>query len=838
MFHRLFRRLAEGILKTHKGLLLAWVVLIAAAMPFARQLGDHVARFEATRDIPGTESYATKQLLRRAFPEATADRRVVMVVKADDVRAEEVKRYFLRLEAEMESLRAAGEITDYSTPLQIYRTYVAGAARETHARLMGAARVPGNAAAAGMGLPAPGRGPTAGGVFPSTLLREVGALGAAPAEAGFDALARRVVAEVPLSEIPLEPSDGLLSRLISPDGKVALATVTFPDAGPFQPRLDRLRGLAARLAPVDASGLEVHVTSEKAIGRDMARHAERENARVEGYAVFLILAVLLVFFRSPVATLLTLALIQLSMVVSKALLFFLVRGGVELSVFTMPVMSLVMLGAGVDYSMILSERYRQERRAGHPKGEALRTALARAGESVFFSGVTVLIAFGAATRSHIGFLQGLGWGGLAGILTILAAVLTVTPGVLMLAGDRFFWPVRPDAPGAAREGPFARYLNATVRFTARYPAVITLVFALLLVPGLLILKGYDPASHPLALTPPTDAKAGYDLVAGAWGKGRLMPTEVVVRLVPGRAAGGAPTGEDLTALRGLVRRLEGVPGVREVAAYTQPLGSPLSDVELDRIPEDVRSQYWSADQRLLRVSVTLEGDPVSREAREILGRIRAVTGETSWPGATFAIGGGTLADQDFHRTLMDDFRRMLLLVSAGIFVALALQLRSLVVPVRLLLTILLGNVLTLAFLVGVFQWVRGVPIAADVPVLMAVLMMGLGLDYEIFLVTRVKEGVDAGLDDRTAVEEAVLKTGRVINFAGLLMAGTLGAMTLASTLLLQSYGAALGFAVLLDAIVLRTYLVPATMLLLREYNWWFPGLPGRPARRGGRPTEA
>lgn len=815
MFHHLFQRLAEGILKSHKRLLLAWVILIAAAMPFARQLGDHVARFEATRDIPGTESYATKQLLRQAFPDVASDRRVVLVIKAEDALGDDVRRFLPRLESELESLRAAGEITDYATPLEVYRTYVAAAAREMHARLIAGPGAP--------GFPAPaGRG------FQSELMKEVSALGAAPGEADFDALARRVVAEVPLAEIPLAASDGPLGRMVSPDRKLALASVAFPDTGPFQPQLDRLRDLAGRLVQAETPGVEVHVTSEKAVGRDMARHAERENARVEGYAVILILAVLLVFFRSPVATVLTLALIQLSMVVGKALLLFLVRGGVELSVFTMPVMSLVMLGAGVDYSMILSERYRQERRAGFPKGKALRTALARAGESVFFSGVTVLIAFGAATRSHIGFLQGLGYGGLVGILTILVAVLTVTPGVLMLAGDRFFWPVRPDAPGAAKEGPFARYLDATARFTARYPAVITLVFVLLLIPGLLILKGYNPASHPLALTPATDAKAGYDLVAETWGKGQLMPTEVVVRLAPEQVARGAPAAESVAALRDLVRRLEGVPGVGEVAAYTQPLGRPLTDAELIRLPADLRAAYWAAGERLLRVSVTLEGDPVSRAARETLGRIRGVIAETAWPGATFDIGGGTLADQDFHRTLMDDFRRMLLLVAAGIFVTLALQLRSLVVPVRLLLTIVLGNVLTLAFLVVVFQWVRGVPIAADVPVLMAVLMMGLGLDYEIFLVTRVKEGVDAGLDDRTAVEEAVLKTGRVINFAGFLMAGTLGAMTLASTLLLQSYGAALGFAVLLDAIVLRTYLVPATMLLLRKYNWWFPGLPGRP----------
>jgi putative drug exporter of the RND superfamily len=106
-------------------------------------------------------------------------------------------------------------------------------------------------------------------------------------------------------------------------------------------------------------------------------------------------------------------------------------------------------------------------------------------------------------------------------------------------------------------------------------------------------------------------------------------------------------------------------------------------------------------------------------------------------------------------------------------------------------------------------------------VLLVVLMIGLGLDYEIFLVTRVKELIEHGRSDREAVEEAVIKTGRVINFAGLLRAGTLGSMMLSSTLTLQAYGAALGFAVLLDAAILRTYLVLATMILLNKANWWF-----------------
>jgi RND superfamily putative drug exporter len=148
-----------------------------------------------------------------------------------------------------------------------------------------------------------------------------------------------------------------------------------------------------------------------------------------------------------------------------------------------------------------------------------------------------------------------------------------------------------------------------------------------------------------------------------------------------------------------------------------------------------------------------------------------------------------------------------------------------VIPLRLIATIMMSNVWAIAITVLIFQVGRHEAVINDLPVFLVILMMGLGMDYEIFLMTRVRDLVQSGAGDAEAMTTAVVDTGRVITAAGLVMAGSLGAMTLSSTLMLRQYGTGLGFAVLLDATLVRVLLVPASLLLFRRLNWWLPRWP-------------
>jgi hypothetical protein len=194
------------------------------------------------------------------------------------------------------------------------------------------------------------------------VLRQVADLGAVHTDADFRALADKVVARYSLASFLIAVPGEILEQLIFAARQVAMVSATFVEEGSFQPQLDLLRDMAAQVVKEHTGhAVEYHVTSELALGRDMAHKAEADNGKMVLAAIAMVVAVLLIFFRSPVATGLILVMIQLSTYVSKALLCLMVREGIEMSPFTMPMMTFVMLGAGVDYSLILSERYQQER---------------------------------------------------------------------------------------------------------------------------------------------------------------------------------------------------------------------------------------------------------------------------------------------------------------------------------------------------------------------------------------------------------------------------------------------------------------------------------------------
>jgi RND superfamily putative drug exporter len=190
-----------------------------------------------------------------------------------------------------------------------------------------------------------------------------------------------------------------------------------------------------------------------------------------------------------------------------------------------------------------------------------------------------------------------------------------------------------------------------------------------------------------------------------------------------------------------------------------------------------------------------------------------------------------LVDQEYDAALMSSFWKMIALVSLGVIVLLLVTMRSVFIPVRLVLTIMLSNVWAVGTTFLVFAVWREEAVINDLPVFLVILMMGLGMDYEIFLMTRVRDLVRRNRSDEEAVTQAIVDTGRVITAAGLVMSGSLGAMSLSSTLMLQQYGVGLGTAVLLDATLVRMLLVPASFLLLGTCNWWIPRWLGRPALR-------
>ncbi|TCO62238.1 MMPL family transporter [Actinocrispum wychmicini] len=772
---RVLQRVAEGIVRRHKLVIVAWLVVIAASTPFAFQLSSVLTKQGASKVVPGTSSADVERLVEQDFPQRS-QRETLLVLTAPDVREPRVRQFLAAVDAGLSERVARGEIDQTVSAYTIYRD----AATAYLTQLQGPDGI--RTAAADLAL-------------------------------------RTDWAKFP---VPVPPE--VVSTVISSSGGTTLVSVSFSKKAGNDPDVDGLRALAARsLHDAGLDGVaQVHATGELALIHDTYAKADADNGTMETAAYVIILLVLLLFFRAVVPAVVTLVSIGLAMNVSQAALFGLGHA-VTLTQFTVTIMTFVMLGAGVDYSMLLSSRYRQERLAGRSVREAVVHATTHAGESVMLAGGAVALSFGATLLSPVDWIPPLGYGGLLGIPIILLAALTLTPALLTLFGDKFFLLGRKPLADMESTGLLSRYLRRVSAVASRRKIAVTLLFLLVTVPFGFVVASNHSTADPVALSPDTDSKRGFELVAKEWGHGTVFPTVIAGPIAAGAADGTKLTDSGYQAVTDLGDRLAGVPGVSEVDTVARPFGKALPRAEVTDLPPDVRKDFL-ADNGTLRIVVKLKDEPYSAAASDTVKRVETVLSDAGKAVGNLELGGATRVDEQYGSALNSSFWQMVLLVSLGVFLMLLLTIRSLVIPLHLIGTIMMSNVWAIGVTVLLFRDVFGLPVIDDLPIFLIILMMGLGMDYEIFLVTRVRDLVRGGMANGPATMRAVVDTGRVITSAGLVMAGSLGTMVLSSTIMLQQYGTGLATAVLLDATLVRMLFVPATLLLFGKYNWWLPKL--------------
>ncbi|GAA1170211.1 RND superfamily putative drug exporter [Kitasatospora gansuensis] len=814
-------RMARLLTARPKTVLAVWVLVIAVCFPFASQLNDVLTKQGASKLVPGTSSARADQLIERSFPHRS-QRESIVVIAAPDVRSSELRSLLAELDTRIAERVRTGDVRQSSSAYTLYRDLTADFLRGLRARL-DQQGVPADPAARSAAVDAA----VTAGQLPAGLT----ALAKAAVAAGdqeLTGLAGKFVRGADWRAFPLPVPPEAVGRLVAEDGRAALVSVSFTGGAGHDPDVDWLRAAVKESAEAANAGpgVATHVTGELALIHDTYKQAEDDNALMETVAYAIILVVLLLFFRALVPAVLTLLAIGLATTVSQAALFALGHG-VTLTQFTITIMNFVMLGAGVDYSMLLSSRYRQERLAGRPPREAAVHATAHAGESMLLAAVAVVLAFGATLFSPVDWIPPLGYGGLIGIPIVLLAALTLTPSLLTLLGDRFFALGRRPLSDLEHESALGRHLARAADLARRRRVAIVLVFAVVTIPFAVLTAQHRSTADPVALSPATDSRAGFELIAKEWGNATVLPTLIVARPAAGVVTGRQLTEQGQRLVTGLTDRIAAVPGVARVDAVTRPFGTPLPADQVAALPADLRRDYL-ADDGSLRIVVELGDPPYSEAAVETVDRLQAVAAAATEVGG-LEVGGATQVDRQYGAALTDSFWQMIGLVSVGVFVMLVIALRSLLIPIRLILTIMMSNVWAIGLTVLIFHFWLDRAIIDDLPIFLTVLMMGLGMDYEIFLVTRVRDLVRGGADQEAATIGAVVDTGRVINAAGLVMAGSLGTMALSSTIMLQEYGVGLGLAVLLDATLIRMLFVPATLLLFRRYNWWMPTLRRRPS---------
>lgn len=614
---------------------------------------------------------------------------------------------------------------------------------------------------------------------------------------------------------------------------VPLAVDGSSDAAEQDVRLMReiVRERTASVGP----GYSVYVSGDPALIVDIMDSVSRDTSKIDPVTVILVVLLVGAYFRSIVSPWLPLMTVGMAYLTSIALVYIMGTFVLNIHYSVLTVILTVMLGAGTDYCIFIISRYREERAMGRSKEEAVRTSLMWAGESITTSGATVMIGFGALMIGHYTLVRSMGMALVIAVGMALAFALTMLPSLLMLVGDRVFWPntmSKEAARFSRRQRSGGGYFGKSARFSLKHRRAIVLAAILITLPAAYLVVTLETSYDFIAGLPNAESKHGIDALGSGFGKGTIMPTYIVVQFDDEAFVNGSLTPSAEAQMESFCQLINATENVRSVSGPTRPFGTHLNESQLANLTADERAMYQMAvlrtvgdDNRTFLLTVVLQDEPLTTNSIHTIDALRSLAREAHvfGSGTVVLVGGSTAGMADVSRSVSQDFATMRIVVIVGIYLVLMFVLGSLLIPLRLILTVLLSVSWTIAMTMIVFQMINGVPVLWLMPLILFVVAMGLGMDYDIFLTTRIREEVMKGKTDEQAIMTAVERTGGIITACGLVMAGAFGSMLLSSTALLREFGFGLSFAILLDAMIVRIYVVPAIMLMLQKWNWYAPG---------------
>jgi RND superfamily putative drug exporter len=485
----------------------------------------------------------------------------------------------------------------------------------------------------------------------------------------------------------------------------------------------------------------------------------------------------------------------------------------DLSTYLQNMVMLIGLGIAVDYSLLMVYRYREEHRAGKSREEAVARTMETAGRAVIFSGTAVAIGLALMLAMPLPFMRGFGIAGLLIPLVSVLAAMTLLPVLLYWLEDRLDR-VRlvPKSVQERRWDPERGFWPRLAGAIMRRP----IVFASATAAGLLLFA--LPVTQ-LNLTPGSntgvpqslEAVQGLNVLEDAVGAGALAPSKIVIDT--GRAGGA-----DDAAVKASVSRLQ---------------AALLNDPEVARVDYEARGeQYVDSTRRYLQMEVTGEHEYGLPAAQDFVDRLRnEIIPDADFPtGVAVLAGGGPPGGVDFLDLTYSAFPWLVLAVLLLTYLLLVRAFRSLLLPLKAIVMNLLSIGAAYGLLVLVFKYGAGEPFGIQqydqiegwIPVFLFAMLFGLSMDYEVFLVSRMREEWDNTHDNVKAVTSGLAKTGRLVTAAGLIMFAAFMGFVAGSIVGLQQFGFGLAAAIFIDVTIIRALLVPSVMKLFGRWNWWLP----------------
>ena len=589
----------------------------------------------------------------------------------------------------------------------------------------------------------------------------------------------------------------------SPDGTAALIQATIRTNGSS----DRItKPVDAARARIDASaepGVEAAVTGGAGFSADAIDVFKSINGTLLAATAGIVFLLLLVVYRSPIFWFFPLVAVGFAELAARGIGFGLTELGVTVNGQSAGILPVLVFGAGTDYALLLVARYREELRRHEDKHEAMAEALRRAGPAIVASGLTVVAALLCLTIAKVQGTAGLGPIGAVGIAVAMVSMLTALPALLAVVGRRAFWPFVPHVGDEASDETHGVWRRIGERIGAGPRRVWIGVGLLLVLMTLGWLNFNTGLNQGNQFRGDVESVRGQDILAEAFPAGATGPTDVIV-----------PDPAKAKAVATAVGSVEGVDAVRRVAS--------------------------GADGVLLQA--TLADDPYGAAARDLVPTLRETAKGAG--GQEVLVGGATAVERDLRDAASRDSVLIPPIALAVVLLILMVLLRALVAPLVLIATVILsfGAALGVGFVV--FDLVFGFPgVDPSLPLFAFIFLVALGVDYNIFLMARVREETQ-----RRGPREGTLRglavTGGVITSAGIVLAGTFSTLAVLPLIFLTELGFVVAFGVLLDTFLVRSILVPAITLDLGRHTWWpsslsrRDGAAGPSAQTPARPREA
>jgi uncharacterized membrane protein YdfJ with MMPL/SSD domain len=567
-----------------------------------------------------------------------------------------------------------------------------------------------------------------------------------------------------------------------------------------------------REAVGEIRGAETYVTGAAAVTYDTDKVFARDAKVGELYTAIPLAALILLFVFGSLAVLLPLIFAATAIPTTLAIIWIFAHF-MELSTYLQNLVMLIGLGIAIDYSLFIVYRYREERRAGAEKEDAIARTMATAGRAVVFSGTAVAIGLAVMLAMPLPFMRGFGVGGLIIPLVSVVCALTLLPVLLYLIVDKLdrvrLIPKRVVERRADEEN---NMWGRLAHFIMRRPLPVATVTVVVLIALALPVFSLEvgPGTNK-GIPQDLESVRGLNILSAELGEGATAPTDVIVDT---HRAGGVRAADVQAALQRLTMQVESDPEVAAVSGADSPASA------------------LAADGRYLHMQIVGEHEYGSPQEIDFVKRFRdQYVPRAGFPSSVDVYaGGGPPSTVDVIDTAYGAFPWLVLVVLVLTYFLLLRAFRSLLLPLKAIILNLLSIGAAYGLLVMVFKWGGGSVFGLQsfdqiefwIPIFLFAMLFGLSMDYEVFLVSRMREEWDNGRRNDEAVATGLAKTGRLVTAAGLIMFSAFMGFVVGSILGLQQFGFGLAAAIIIDVSIIRALLVPSAMELFGRWNWWLP----------------